>query len=418
MTSLICNNADQACRFEKRLDIPGELATLLAQAPKGVLPAIFQLLLSIKTSLDVLVKHPTLSSPERRIRSWEDLLTALTEVRLDLDRIKSSRLARLRHCHPHFVHLEHRFELLKRAYEHSTLTVEILYSLIAAGQEFQTAEEVLERSAEILLRELDADLFVCRLRDEEGNWINVAANSSDEKSTPIFVWAMDEEMSSHPVMEAVPDPQVYHVLSNNLRGLERGGESIDCMAYREGFRTRLAFLLRDHTGKAFGLVMLYSRQPGYFDRYDSVFLADASKIVSLTVGRQLELGRDALAKAAGGMAHVGNNVLGIMMNYNSLVIEELDALSRLVREALERPAPEAGPGDVRALREEIERLRALLGELELERKVAALRGVAESIQRMKAAIQNLLSAVKNPIIMPYIRGEEVLDLEPDHAASD
>jgi len=38
--------------------------------------------------------------------------------------------------------------------------------------------------------------------------------------------------------------------------------------------------------------------------------------------------------------------------------------------------------------------------------------VAEAILRLKAAIENLLSQVNKPVLMPYVRGQEVLDLEP------
>lgn len=408
--SPLAQDINSACRFEKRLDMRCVITRILDDAPDAVRVAIMHLMVSIKTSLDVLVKRPEFLSLNRPVSDWQELLTGLTEMRLDLDRIKSSRIERLRHCHPHFIQLEHRFELLQRAYERSTLTIEIIYALVAAGQEFTTAEEVLEQSGEILLRELDADLFVCRLRDDEGSWINVAASDAEGKQTPIFVWAMEDSLPNHPVMRAVHERGVFHVLSNDLRGMERGGESVDCMAYREGYRSRLAFLLRSDC-EAFGAIMLYSHDPGFFDRYDSQFLADASKIISLTVGRQLEVGKDALAKAAGGMAHVGNNVLGIMMNYNSLVMEELQYLSADVKTALGRTLPDR---DVEGLAREIESLRKLLIDLDLDRKINSLQGVADAILRLKAAIENLLSQVNNPVLMPYVRGQEVLDLEYSH----
>ena len=407
---------DSACRFEKRLDLRRTLTRLIEEAPQPARVAILNLLVSIKTSLVALVHRPELHNLDRQVTDWGELLTGLTETRLDLDRIKSSRLAKLRQANPHIAELEHRFELLKRAYEQSTLTIEILYALIAAGQEFTTAEEVLEQSGETLLRELEADLFVCRLRDDEGNWINVAASDAQEKQTPIFVWAMEDSLPNHPVMRAVHERGVFHVLSNDLRGMERGGESVDCMAYQEGYRSRLAFLLRSGCDalsdcEAFGVVMLYSHKPGFFDRYDSQFLADASKIISLTVGRQLEVGKDALAKAAGGMAHVGNNVLGIMMNYNALVMEDLEQLSDEVKNALARTQPDR---DVEGLAQEVQNLRKLLLDLDLDRKILSLKGVADAIWRLKAAIDNLLSQVNKPVLMPYVRGVEVLDLEPGH----
>jgi len=406
---------DDACRFERRLDTRQQVLQFIADAPDPVRAAIVHFIVSIKTSLDILDKRPVLPDLSRPVRDWGELLTGLSEIRLALDQLKSSRLARLRQSHPQLAELTHRFELLKRAYEQSTLMIEILYALIAAGQEFTTAEEVLEKSAEILLKELEADLYVCRLQDDEGDWINVAASDAQESQTPIFVWAMEDSLPNHPVMRAVHERGVFHVLSNDLRGLERGGESVDCMAYREGYRSRLAFVLRSDCDaladcEAFGVIMLYSHQPGFFDRFDAQFLADASKIISLTVGRQLEVGKDALAKAAGGMAHVGNNVLGIMENYNSLVLEELEDAAAKVKTALERPLP--GPENAQELHRQAQALRALLGELHLDRNIAALNGVADAIWRLKAAIDNLLGQVTRPVLMPYVRGEEVLDLEP------
>jgi hypothetical protein len=39
--------------------------------------------------------------------------------------------------------------------------------------------------------------------------------------------------------------------------------------------------------------------------------------------------------------------------------------------------------------------------------------IVENVNRLKGAIANLLKAVENPILMHYIGGEEVLDLEPE-----
>jgi len=416
----LAQNSDDACRFERRLDIRQLLTQFIADAPEPVRTAIVHLIVSVKTSLDILDKRPILPDLSRPVRDWGELLTGLTELLLALDQIKSSRAARLRLSNPQLAHLAHRFELLQRAYEQSTLMIEILYALIAAGHEFTTAEDVLEKSAEILVKELEADLYVCRLQDDEGDWINVAASDAQEKQTPIFVWAMEDSLPNHPVMSATHERGVFHVLSNDLRGLERGGESVDCMAYREGYRSRLAFVLRSDCDaladcEAFGLIMLYSHQPGFFDRFDAQFLADASKIISLTVGRQLDLGKDALAKAAGGMAHVGNNVLGIMENYNSMVLEELEDAAAKVKTALARPLP--GPKNPQEMLQEVENLRALLTDLHLGRNIDALNGVTDAIWRLKAAIDNLLSQVNRPVLMPYVRGEEVLDLEPTQNSS-
>jgi len=112
--------------------------------------------------------------------------------------------------------------MLKKAQDKTVLMLEILYELINAGQDFQTADEILEQSAEIMLKELKADLYVCRLRDAEGNWVNIAANTHTGHATPIFVKIMEENLPRHPVMRSINDPHILFVLSNNLMGPETG----------------------------------------------------------------------------------------------------------------------------------------------------------------------------------------------------
>lgn len=393
------------------------LQAIISAAPPAVREALTDLLLSIKTSLEVLPSIPTLTDPDRVVTDWETLLTALTAVRRDLDLVKATTIEELSRANPGFVQLEYRYGLLKKAHAKSVLMLELLYELINAGQDFQTAAEVLEQSAEILLKNLKADLYVCRLRDEHGNWVNIAANTHTGKATPIFVKRMEETLPHHPVMRAMHDPKALFVLSNNLMGLERGGESVDCVAYLEGFRCRLAFPLRDARGKAFGLVMLYSKKVRFFDRYESDFLGDCARIVSLTVGRRLELGRDALAKAAGGMAHVGNNVLAIMKNGAELIMEDFeefldnedDIATGLIAEAMQLvpgPWPPLAPAAMRHL------FGLAVERLEVEKKLQYANLIVENINRLKQAIGNLLAAVDNPILMPYVGGEAVLDLEP------
>ena len=193
-------------------------------------------------------------------------------------------------------------------------------------------------------------------------------------------------------MQAVAEKQWSYVLSNNLRSSERGGESYDCVAYQEGYRSRLAFILRGHDTKPFGLIMLYSRAENYFSHYDHSFLSDCSRIVSLTVGSRLEVGRDALAKAAGGMAHVGNNALSVIKN-----------CLELVKEDMELAVKNGSPQD----------LRKLAVVFDLAREVELIGCALGGVERLRGAIANLLSAVDNPRIMHYIRGEEVLDLDPN-----
>ncbi|MGE4538226.1 MAG: histidine kinase [Desulfovibrio sp.] len=394
------------------------LHNIIGAAPPAVRTAIADLMLSIKTSLDVLPGLAEIPDPDQPIVSWESLLTALTSVRRELDIVKAHKIEGLQRANPGFVQLEYRCGKLKKAHDKAALMLEILYELINAGQDFQTAAEILEQSAEVLLKELKGDLYVCRLRDERGNWVNIAANTHTGRATPIFVRFMEETLPHHPVMRSVADPEALFVVSNNLQGPERGGESIDCVPYLEGFRCRLVFFLREPAGKAFGLVMLYSKKPRFFDRYESDFLADCARIVSLTVGRRMELGRDALAKAAGGMAHVGNNVLAIMKNAAELILEEDeefldnedDIATAMIAEAMQLvpgPWPPLGQAAMRHL------FGLAVERIDVEKKMQYVNLIVENINRLKGAIANLLKAVEKPILMPYVGGEEVLDLEPE-----
>ena len=150
--------------------------------------------------------------------------------------------------------------------------------------------------------------------------------------------------------------------------------------------------------------MLYSKKPHFFDRYESDFLGDIARVVSLTVGRRLELGRDTLAKAAGGMAHVGNNVLAIMKNGAELIMEDFedfldhedDIATGLIAEAMQLvpgPWPPLAPAAMRHL------FGLAVERLEVEKKLQYVNLIVENINRLKQAIGNLLSAVDNPILM-------------------
>ena len=140
--------------------------------------------------------------------------------------------------------------------------------------------------------------------------------------------------------------------------------------------------------------------------------------MSLTVGRQLEVGRDALAKAAGGMAHVGNNVLAIMKNGAELILEDYEDFldhedeigTALINEAMQLipgPWPKLAPAAMRHL------IGLTIERMEVEKKMQYVNLIVENVNRLKGAIANLLKAVENPILMHYIGGEEVLDLEPE-----
>ena len=382
--------AVQACPTPPQ-PVRQELMAVMAAAPAPVRRALCDLLLSVKAGLAAAGQTPKFIDARARVFDWRNLLPMLADIRARLDRPVAARLKRRGRARAELTRLEEQFELLRRAHERMSLMLEINYALVNVGGEFQTSEEVLEQSAEVLIELLDADLFVCRLRDESGERVNVAANTQHGASTPILVRAMEESIPGHPVMQAVASKKWSYVLSNNLMSSERGGESYDCVAYQEGYRSRLAFILRGHDTRPFGLIMLYSRVEGFFSGYDHQFLADCSRIVSLTVGSRLEVGRDALAKASGGMAHVGNNALSVIKNCLELVKEDLEAGIRA--------------GAVPALRQ-------FRTTLDLAREIELIGCALGGAERLRGAIANLLDAVDHPRIMHYIRGEEVLDLDP------
>ncbi len=374
-----------------------ELLDILGAAPAPVRRAMADLFSSIKAGLAAAGETPQFADARAKVFDWRTLLPMLTDIRCKLDTPVAARLRRRGKAKAELARLEGQFALLRRAHEQMSLMVQITYALVNVGGEFQTPEEILEQSAGVLMEQLEADLFVCRLRDKSEEWVNVAADTAHGSQTPIFVHALEESIPGHPVMQAVASKQWSYVLSNNLMSAERGGDSYDCVAYQEGYRSRLAFILRGHDTRPFGLIMLYSRAEDFFSGFDHQFLADCSRIVSLTVGSRLEVGRDALAKASGGMAHVGNNALSVVKNCLELVKEDLEA------------AVQAGAVPV---------LRQFRTSLDLARAIELICCALSGAERLRGAIANLLDAVDHPRIMHYIRGEEVLDLDPRSASGE
>jgi len=362
-------------------------------APQPVSQAMRELLASIRETLDSMEKPPELAAAPEDLEGWPELLAFLVAQRRALDAAQAEAGPRPQGRCPSHHKLEERFAALQRTYENSALIIDIMVELISIGDEFHCAEDLLEECAEILLKELGACLYVCRLKrvDKDGDpyWENIASNTDDGVATPIFVKDMEEILPNHPVMHAVhQEPSRMYVLSKDLRGPDRGGESFDCVPYLSGYRSRLSFLLRDPENIPFGLIMLYSRQNNFFDRYDSYLLGDCASLVSLLIGRLYALGRDALAKAAGGMAHVGNNVLGTLQGRVEIVLADLEDLARC-----------KGMEDCKELEEIVEQVRYMFSD----------------VDRLARAISNLEDAVKKPVLMHYVRGRHVLDLEPDRS---
>ena len=292
--------------------------------------------------------------------------------------------------------------------------------LLAIADRMAPPGEVLRQSAEILVHAMHAELYVCRLRNKEGEWVARSANHVNGKSIPIVAPMLEESLREHPVMNAILQRHTRYVVSNNLQALDRGGDSFDCVIYKEGYRSRLAFVLRDRSDKPpFGLVMLYTTRDYGFENYDERFLGKCARLVSLTVGRRIAVARDALEKAAGAMAHYGNNALNVMRNqaeYCGELVEDIDATQaralRLTRELMAEFA-EGTRGRMLALELESALARADLTEL-----AGHLGGVLEGTRRMTRIINSLKKSVERPRLMHYALGHDVLRLEDDPPKED
>ncbi|GAB7079229.1 hypothetical protein [Megalodesulfovibrio paquesii] len=409
----------------RRRQVADAIAEMLAEAPPVVVRACLELLATLKTSQEAVQGSPNLDQPHKAVRTWEELLTLLVGLVRRMSEVKAGAMSKYRDKNRDVATLSRRFEALRAAHEEALLMLELAYELINAGDEFLAPEELLKESALILLLELEADLYVCRLKrdDPSGNprdgdtWTNVATDSLTLNSTPLFVRDLEETHPSHPVMRAVhADSSVWFVVSDDLRASEMGGESFDCIPYKEGFRSRLAFILREASGEPFGLIMLYSRRLHFFDKYQTTFLADCARIVSLTVGRRQQACRNALAKAAGGMAHVGNNALAILKDSVGLMLDEASMLKKARREAIDAAdaaLTSASPSTVPAeFYQAVERLLAITESMNLDRHDQRLQQINAAADRLAGAIATLESSVDRPRFAPFTLGQEFLDLDP------
>ncbi len=355
-----------------------DIAQLLKHAPPEMRQAVYALFLSAKKSLD-LGYHPEVRATP--IKGWRCLLQLLASVAA----------------------MQTETEALLR----------VTSDLVAIADHMAVPSEVLRQSAEILVHALHADLYVCRMRSEDGEWVVQAAARADGAAIPIVAPMMEESLIRHPVMRVIQEGHGRYVVSNDLHGLERGGEAFDCVIYKSGYRSRLAFILRDRFDRpAFGLVLLYTERDYGFDGYDARFLSKCARILSLTVGRRLAVARDTLEKAAGAMAHYGNNALNIMRNqaeYCGELVEDIDAnharALRLCRELLGE-----FPEDSRGKRLALE-LESVLARTDLTELAGHLGGVLEGNRRMTRIIKSLKKSVDRPRLMRYALGQDVLELE-------
>ena len=258
--------------------------------------------------------------------------------------------------------------------------------LLAIADRMAPPGEVLRQSAEILVHALYADMYVCRLRNANGEWVARSANQVDGGSIPIVAPMLEEGLREHPVMRAILEGHARYVVSNK---------------------------------PPFGLVMLYTKREYGFESFDERFLSKCASIVSLTVGRRVAVARDTLEKAAGAMAHYGNNALNVMRNqaeYCGELVEDLDANQarslRLARELLAE-FPENSRG--RMLGMELERA---LARNDLTELAGHLGGVLEGTRRMTRIINSLKKSADRPRLMHYALGHDVLRLEDDVTRED
>ena len=124
--------------------------------------------------------------------------------------------------------------------------------------------------------------------------------------------------------------------------------------------------------------------------------------------------RDTLEKAAGAMAHYGNNALNIMRNqaeYCGELVEDIDNnLSRALR--LSRELRAEFHEDSRGQRLALE-LEKILARADLTELAGHLGGVLEGPRRMTRIIGSLKKSAERPSLIRYALGQDVLKLEDD-----
>ena len=292
--------------------------------------------------------------------------------------------------------------------------------LLMIGDKLVPPAEALRQSAELLMHNFHAQLYVCRMRDKDGNWRVTSASTDDGSPVPMFAPALEEGLLRHPVMRAVAQSHEQFIVSNNLHSIEKGGESFDCFGYRTGYRSRLAFILREHKNVTpFGLVMLYTRQEFGFEQFDERFLSRCARLINLVVGRRIALARDTLKKAAGAMAHYGNNALNTMRAHAEycgdlveILDENLTKATRLSRQIRAELPPTTRPGHM------ADDLEKALTRMDLTELAGHLGGVLQGVKRMTRIIKSLQKSVDRPRLLKYVQGVDVLKLDDDKNPND
>ncbi|MDR0476710.1 MAG: hypothetical protein LBH14_02050 [Desulfobulbaceae bacterium] len=388
--------------------VRAEITHFLKHAPPPVRAVLLALLPAAKWAIDSGYHHR--AADDTALTNWNSLLTFLSSIAaMQGDVSDSSEFAGfLQRFANHLLSSSATME------SDWAMLLQVSHDLLIIGGRMESPEEVLRQSAEVLVQALRADLYLCRMRDAEGGWIAQFCDAPGENSVPMIQRVMDEDFSQHPVFEAIMHGDASFVVSNDLQAVEQGGESLDGVMYDSGYRSRLAFILRvgGHL-PPFGLIFLYTRQEYGFDDYEERFLSKFASIVSLTVGRRIDVARDALEKASGAMAHFGNNALNVIRNQAEFCGELMVDIEARLRYAQDlsggmlQRLPADSPG-----RAEAQELVAILQRsANLSQLSDQIDGVLKGVSRMTQLIEALKKSVVEPRLMHYLQGEKVLKLE-------
>ncbi|MDR3090249.1 MAG: hypothetical protein LBU39_10605 [Desulfobulbaceae bacterium] len=357
-----------------------EIFRLLKHAPPPMRHAVLALLPAAKWAIDSGYHHRV--ARDNTLKSWRCLVALLSSI--------------------------------AAMQSDSAMLLQVSRDLLMLGDRMAPPEEVLRQSAEVLAQALRADLYICRTRNAEGGWAVQFCDAPGGESVPMIPRIMDEGFALHPVSQAITHGNAGFVVSNDLHAIEQGGESLDCVLYKSGYRSRLAFILREAGNRPpFGLILLYTQHEYGFEDYEERFLSKFASIVSLTVGRRIAVARDTLEKASGAMAHFGNNALNIMRNQaefcGELMVDIEAGLGRAreLADAVLRQSPADAPTHAEA-----KELAGLLHRFsDLNQLSEQLDGVLHGIARMTRLINSLKKSAEEPRLMHYVLGEKVLKLE-------